>query len=381
MDPDVRWRGHRSHPSTSRVEDLPIGRFVGFRDALGQVSKALSLPVILIAMNSGSVSDRSRPAVTFSVGRGARGSLPPRKRDVQEDGHALASLPLGAPVVRWSAPRTSARARVFDVQTMRIDVSGEGPPLVLVGGGLTGWQSWIPHQERLAPTRRVARAQPLNVQLGLDDVPLPPAYSVELESESLGAALEREELDGTLDLVAWSYGAVVALDYALGRPERIRTLTLIEPPAFWVLEATGTWDERSSRERDELRSLHDGMRDDVSEDQLEEFLRLAGLSPPGTSVRSMPSWPSWVTHRRSLRQGPALFAHRDEASRLRGFGRPVLLFKGTGSSYVFHRIVDVLDRTFPDARLVELPGGHAPQLVAMDEFLRVLAEFQRGGER
>jgi hypothetical protein len=37
---------------------------------------------------------------------------------------------------------------------MARDTKGEGRPLVLVGGGLTGWLSWNPHQERLAAQRR-----------------------------------------------------------------------------------------------------------------------------------------------------------------------------------------------------------------------------------
>ena len=259
---------------------------------------------------------------------------------------------------------------------MKRDTKGDGRPLVLVGGGLTGWLGWIPQQDRLAPTRRVSRLQPLNVQLGLDGTALPAGYSVELESRALAASLDRATFPDATDIVAWSYGALVTLDFALDHPERVRTLTLIEPPAFWVLEAAGELDERSARERDALEALHEEMRGDVTEDQLERFLAQAGFGAPGTPIRSMPQWPTWVKHKRSLLQGPAVFAHRDELSRVKAFNRPVLLFKGTGSSYAFHRIIDVLSRTLPDARIVELPGGHAPHLVALDEFLKTLEVFQ-----
>ena len=40
-----------------------------------------------------------------------------------------------------------------------------GDPIVLVPGGLTGWLSWIPHQERLAATRRAIRVQPVHNEL------------------------------------------------------------------------------------------------------------------------------------------------------------------------------------------------------------------------
>ena len=259
---------------------------------------------------------------------------------------------------------------------MAIDVRGHGAPLVLVGGGLSGWLTWIPHQEMLAPTRRVARAQPVNVQLGLENRPLPPDYSVKLESAALASALDAAGFAGFADIVAWSYGAMIALDYALDHPDRVRTLTLIEPPAVWVLAETGQLDAQSEGELDRLHELHRGMHGDVTEDQLADFLVQVGIAPSHLNVRLLPLWPNWVRHRRSLRQGEAIFAHHDRAARLRSFGRPTLLFKGTGGSHLFHRITDVLGATLPNARVVELPGGHAPQLAATGEFLRILSDFQ-----
>src|SRR2546426_657883 len=125
---------------------------------------------------------------------------------------------------------------------LQTDVKGDGPALVLVGGGLTGWLSWLPHQERLALTRTVIRVQPLSVQYGLENRPLPPGYGTRFESEALAASIEALGLSRRIDLVAWSYGAAITLDYSLDHPDRVRTLTLIEPPAFWVLDATGRFD-------------------------------------------------------------------------------------------------------------------------------------------
>jgi pimeloyl-ACP methyl ester carboxylesterase len=259
---------------------------------------------------------------------------------------------------------------------MPMNVEGDGRAMVLVGGGLTGWLSWIPHQERLRGSRRVGRAQLLAVQFGLEDRPLPESYSVQLESRALGVAIDGMQREGAVDLVAWSYGALVSLDYALGHPARVRTLTLIEPPAFWVLEATGRMDERSRQERDELEALHREMRGDVTEAQLARFVVQAALCPPDRRPEELAAWPLWVKHRRSLRNGPALFAHRDDAERLRAFERPVLLVKGTGSSHFLHRIIDALEATLPRAEVIELPGGHAPQIAALDDFLARVRSFQ-----
>src|SRR5438445_5373851 len=86
---------------------------------------------------------------------------------------------------------------------LQTDVKGQGAPLVLVGGGLTGWQSWVPHQERLAPTRKVVRMQLLAVEYGLENRPLPAGYNLETESDALAAAIEQLGLKGPVDLVAW----------------------------------------------------------------------------------------------------------------------------------------------------------------------------------
>jgi pimeloyl-ACP methyl ester carboxylesterase len=263
---------------------------------------------------------------------------------------------------------------------MLMNVDGEGPLLVLIGGGLTGWQSWVPHQNALRSSRRVGRAQPLAVQLGLEHRPLPTDYSIGVESSALAVAVEALEPAGAIDVVAWSFGGLVTLDYALGHPDRIRTLTLIEPPSFWVLESTGQMDDRSRRERDELEALHLAMVDDVSEEQLSDFVVQAALCPPGKRPEDLPAWPQWVEHRRSLRNGPAVFAHRDDAARLRAFERPVLLVKGTGSSHFLHRIIDVLGETLPRAEVIELPGGHAPQIVAIDASLARLAAFHESAD-
>jgi pimeloyl-ACP methyl ester carboxylesterase len=260
---------------------------------------------------------------------------------------------------------------------MPLDVKGTGDPLVLVGGGLTGWRSWEPHQARLASTRTVARAQPLAVAYGLENAPLPEGYGIAMESRALAAAIDARFAPGPIDLAAWSYGAAITLDYALGHPERVRTLTLIEPPAFWVLDATGTGDAETARESEAMHALYRQMTGDVTEEQLAAVVCQAGLCPPGKSPKELPSWPSWVEHRRSLRTGDAAWAHRDTAARLRAFDRPVLLVKGTGSAHFLHRIEDGLAAALPHAKLIELPGGHAPNLVSADAFLEAMADYQR----
>ena len=251
---------------------------------------------------------------------------------------------------------------------MQIETQGKGQPLVLVPGGLTGWLGWEPHVPRLSRNRTVARVQLLNVQLGLESTPLPPGYSVKMESNALESTLSAAGLPRPFDMAAWSYGALVTLDFALDHPEAVRTLTLIEPPAFWVLSDP---DSEAKAQMDKLRSL----TGEISEDGLEGFAHVASLAPPGTDVRALPQWPTWVRHRSSLRNSPAVIEHVDDRTRLRSFAQPVLLVKGTGSTRFLHQIIDCLAVELPGSEVAEWPAGHAPHIVSMDAFLEKLEGF------
>jgi pimeloyl-ACP methyl ester carboxylesterase len=255
---------------------------------------------------------------------------------------------------------------------MQSEVTGSGTPIVLVPGGLTGWASWEPFVKIFSDNRTVIRVQLLVVQFGLENRPLPEDYSLKAESGALAATLDSLGYNMPVDVVAWSYGAYTSLDYALDHPDRIRTLTLIEPPAIWVLRATRKWDNGAQEMADFSQSFHD----EITEDMLEEFLKHVGFVPPGQSARDLPQWDYWVPFRNSLRGNPFVVSHQDDVERLRKFKPPTLLVKGTGSTAWLHHIIDGLSENIPNARVVEFPGGHSPHLVSKDSFLVELEKFQ-----
>lgn len=253
------------------------------------------------------------------------------------------------------------------------ETTGTGAPLVLVPGGLTGWLSWKPHAEHLAATRRVTRVQLLSVDHGLRGAPLPSGYSLETESHALSRTLASIDV-GLADFAGWSYGAEILLDFALDHPERVRTLTLIEPPAFWVLRSRGPLSPAALEFQRTTRTFGPG---EISEEQLAQFAHFAGFVPPGVAPQSVPPWPVWVQHRQSLRNGDAAFRHDDTFERVRRWRNPVLLFKGTGSPDYLRGIVDILGKEFPAARVHELPGAHALHIVSMPAFLEIFERFLR----
>ena len=159
----------------------------------------------------------------------------------------------GDPMSEANETLTALRASSVEGEAhiMGLEATGSGPVVVLVGGGLTGALSWAPHAEKLAPRREVARAQPLGVQFALDARPLPSGYGVRTESTALLRALDARGWREPVDLVGWSYGGLIALDLALEHPERVRSLTLVEPSSFWVLPDHG----RAHPEIRELEAL------------------------------------------------------------------------------------------------------------------------------
>ncbi len=261
--------------------------------------------------------------------------------------------------------------RRSEVHLMKQDASGDGKPLILLPGGLTGWISWIPHAEILSGSRKVIRLQLDNVALGLSGKQLPSDYSVDFEVSALDNTLGELAINQA-DFAAWSYGAAVTLSFAIHNPDRIRSLTLIEPPTFWILRGRGQLSQLLLDEQVFFRTLD---TDNVSEEQLIGFIHVAGILPEHVDPRTLPQWPQWFEHRQSLRIGDIPFQHEDSIDLVRKFEKPVLLVKGEGSSPYYHDIIDVLAEELPNARVTTFPGGHAAHMVSIEPFLELFTSF------
>jgi len=69
-------------------------------------------------------------------------------------------------------------------RVLTYDIAGEGEPVVLIPGGLTGWLSWIPHQQALADRWRMIRVQPIHNELGSAGQTEDPTYGIDVAVES-----------------------------------------------------------------------------------------------------------------------------------------------------------------------------------------------------
>jgi pimeloyl-ACP methyl ester carboxylesterase len=109
--------------------------------------------------------------------------------------------------------------------SLHVERLGDGPPVLLVHGSVTGarltWREQLPLAERWT--------------LLLADRPgfgeSPPLARSDFEPEAL---LVAELLDEPMHVVAHSYGGVISLLAAAQCPGAVRSLTVVEPPAFGI---------------------------------------------------------------------------------------------------------------------------------------------------
>lgn len=109
---------------------------------------------------------------------------------------------------------------------LAVERRGSGPPVVLVHGSMTGGSDTWLQQRPLAQRWELLIVD----RPGYGATPM-----VEREDFEVDAGLLADFLpEAGAHVVGHSYGGVVSLLAAARRPERVRSLTVIEPPAFAV---------------------------------------------------------------------------------------------------------------------------------------------------
>jgi pimeloyl-ACP methyl ester carboxylesterase len=263
-----------------------------------------------------------------------------------------------------------------DARLLQHESVGVGDsPLVLLPGGLTGWQSWAPLVPALSADRRVVRVQPIPNAEGIAGRVGDPSYTADVERESLRLTLAQANVR-EMHLVGWSNGGRIALDFALAHPARVRTLTLIEPAAWWLVG------DHSESARSFGAFIRGCAGRALSDRDVVEFLVTAGLGDADTDFTALPLWPVWWACRNCLSWYSEAW-ERSAASGLHGFERltiPVLLIRGNNTAPWLSQVVDLIARRLANARVVELDGGHASILQRPDEFVAVLRDHVTAGE-
>jgi pimeloyl-ACP methyl ester carboxylesterase len=169
-------------------------------------------------------------------------------------------------------------------------------------------------------------------------------------------------------LVGHSYGGVIALLAAARRPEALRSLTVVEPPAFGVARGVPAADEFIAGIEQHWAS---GSRDPG--EFLRGFLELVGSSTPSGDFT-----PELLQGARTLMVERSPAEAEIPFDELAATALPKLVVSG-GHSAAFDTVCDVLERRLGAERAV-LPGaGHSVQRLG-EPFNELLTSFVERAE-
>jgi pimeloyl-ACP methyl ester carboxylesterase len=242
-----------------------------------------------------------------------------------------------------------------------VEELGSGPRVVLVHGDVTtGRQGW-------------ARQRPLaeRWQLVIPDRPgagrSAPVRRVDFEAEARELATL---LDDGAHVVAHSYGAVAALVLAAAQPESMRSLTVIEPPAYAVAGHNPAVQDAVAR----LQELW-ARPDEDPHHFFAEFASVVGERP----WPRPPMPPEMAAGVRRLMQERPPWEASIDLDRLATAGVPMMVVSG-GHSAAFEAICDVIAAATGARREVLTGARHSVQR-AGERFNALLEDFLSGVER
>ena len=246
---------------------------------------------------------------------------------------------------------------------------GNGDPLIFVHGGLGDYREWL---EQIGPFSRRYRVIDYSRRYDYPNTnPEMPAYSAATDASDLTGLMDALKLE-RVHLVSYSYGAFASLFFAIQHPERVRSLTLSEPPIFkWLPEIPGGQEQldhfmamfwrpvaeafRRARPTDVLRITCDYFGGKGSYDVL----------PPDVRSRlasDLPEWKALITSRDA-------FPNIDRNA-VKGLTVPTLLITGEKTLPEMRMITDELSRLMPDAKVVGIPGATHDMWIEAPEVCR-----------
>jgi len=257
---------------------------------------------------------------------------------------------------------------------LRYDVSGKGPPLVLVHGSAVDRNTWTGVVPELSRTHTVITYD----RRGYGESSYHPVRNHKLHANDLIAVLEKVAKKPAC-VVGWSSDGNVALAVAVRRPELFSSLIVVEAPFHGQRHMDAAVLRTLVRLKfQQLRGRH--------VDALDEFLRFgSALRSGGNIYDSLPA-PAREELRRYPHQvlaewdpHPFGVMHEHVSTRsVAGIPVPITWVLGGESSQWLVRLHDYVKRRKPDITTVVIPG--ASHLVHIDnptQFIKTVTNSAR----
>lgn len=246
--------------------------------------------------------------------------------------------------------------------------AGSGAPALLLHCTLAHSGAWSGVMARLSD-RLAMRAPDLpgHGRTDLDPDRLP-------QEQALADALALPHADRPAHVIGHSFGGTVALRLAVEAPERVASLTLVDPVLFALLAETdpGAY----AAEMAEAGPARARMAAGDWEGAAEAFLARWGTgAPPSPAQRA-----AMVAGMPFVWRSEAEIAIPEtatlDAARLRRIAVPTLVVTGAASPASIGAIAEGLARVIPNLRRVEIPGaGHMVPITHPDAVSAAIRDF------
>jgi len=245
--------------------------------------------------------------------------------------------------------------------------AGSGEPLILICGISADLQVWRFQVPELSKRFRVICYD--NRGAGRTSAPDEP-YSIAGMADDLSALLDHLQINSA-HVVGWSMGGLIAQQFALTRPLRVRKLILIS--------TTNQFDAFASLA---IKNWMNIRRSDMPFEQIVRFASRWGYSPAFYDneqvyeklVHVMATNPYAQKAHGFLRQADALLAH-NAGDAARAIRAQTLVIAGIHDNLVPPYHSESLAKTIPGATLRVLGASHTGFVEFPDEYNRAILEF------
>ena len=193
-----------------------------------------------------------------------------------------------------------------------------------------------------------------------------------MESEAVEATLDSLNIKEPVIIAGHSYGGVIAFDFAMRYPEKVRALVLIEAPLFDIAKIKGKYSAKM--EQIDLLSKNFTPEATITEDMIRNF-RCKMTNCDTFDIRTHPMWPRWLEQKNRLRGLSVVSAYKLDLHKIHAFHKSVLIVTGTTTIEPNKTVDTLLAREFPKASTASLPGDHIAIYGNPEKFVQELKTF------
>ncbi len=249
---------------------------------------------------------------------------------------------------------------------------GEGNAIVLLHGSMASRSQWLGFTQELIPRYKVIAMDLIGYGKAMRPL-IPEDYSLKSESELLRTVLESTVgSDAPYHLVGHSYGGVVAMHHAYHHQAEVKSLTLIEPMAFHLLDKGHKLLHES---RQMVEEIHHLIQEGNAIGGAEKFINL--WMPAGTFAKISEREKMFLSEgvKKMVMDFYAAVSEPLSANDYAKLSMPVCLIAGKASPSFSLGISEVVADTIPGIEFHWVDGGHFSPVSHADQVNPIIAHF------